>query len=86
MQVEAVLRAIDLKDDFHRVANEIRHIGSHGDLAADVKFLEAMRLERMPELALRRRHLAPQPLCLRPQPWFHVSMRRPIPSPLVWES
>ena len=66
MPVKAMLGAVDFNHDLCSVADEIRHIGSYGDLAADVKFLEAMRFERMPELALGRRHLAPQPLGLRP--------------------
>jgi hypothetical protein len=44
-----------------------------------------MRLERMPQLALCRRHRAAQPLRLRAQLRFHMGMRGSIPSPLVGE-
>jgi hypothetical protein len=44
-----------------------------------------MGLESMPELALGRRHLTAHPLGLRTLTIRHMSMRGPIPSPLVGE-
>lgn len=85
MPIEAMLRSINLDHDLCGVAEEIRHVRSHGDLAAEMKFLKAMRLESVPEFALGRRHFTAQTLSLRPQVRFHTSMRGPIPSPLVGE-
>jgi hypothetical protein len=85
MLIEPMLGSINFDYDLCSVTDEIRHVGSHGDLAANMKCLEAVRLERMPQLALCRRHRAAQPLRLRAQLRFHMGMRGSIPSPLVGE-
>ncbi|MCD6071293.1 MAG: hypothetical protein K0S42_1809, partial [Microvirga sp.] len=58
MTIKAMLGAVDFDHDLCGVTVKIRHIGSHGNLAADMKSLKTMRLESMPELALCRCHRA----------------------------
>jgi hypothetical protein len=62
--------AIELDPEAFSPRCKVDHVGFHGDLPAEFPALQAMCAQNPPHRALRRRHVAPQPLGLVDALWI----------------